>query len=331
MMPMQALPLDKRNIFSSRNIDAVRSHLCGALRPHDVWLTDRDNPLNFSHNQAKLKNVTINAIYYGSEVSIKAPETEEAFIVKLTLQGGGTAWQGGTAQNFCAGSIYIFNPTRPMTCRLSPDNCQLTLRLPRDIVDQFLKDEMSRNLKDPVEFVDSPFCLSKDIPGLKSFLEGICADLSSPNPSFERRQVAHQAEQLLLSMLLTHMPHNYSEIYERASACPAPYYIRRVEEYIHAHVREDITLQDMANVADTSIRSLQNGFRKYRDASPLEYLRNYRLDLARKDLSDCWSTGRTVTDVAIDLGFTHLSKFSKFYRERFGDMPSQTLLYGKAN
>jgi transcriptional regulator GlxA family with amidase domain len=48
-------------------------------------------------------------------------------------------------------------------------------------------------------------------------------------------------------------------------------------------------------------------------------------------LSECWRSGRTVTDVAIDLGFTHLSKFSKSYRERFGEMPSQTLLYGKAN
>jgi AraC-like DNA-binding protein len=329
--PMQTLPLATRNVFSSCDIGEVRSHLCTALRPHDVWLTNRDRPLSFSHNQAKLGQVTLNALYYGSEVSIRAPETEDAYIVKLTLAGSGRVWQGGDAQDFKTNSIYVFNPTRPMTCQLSSDNRQLTLRMSRDVINQFLRDELSCNLKDPVEFTDTPFDLCTDVPGLKAFLEGMCADLSAPVSGFGRRQVSHQAEQLLLTLLLTHMPHNYSEIYERASFSPAPHYIRRAEDYIRAHVREDISLQDMAIAAGTSIRSLQNGFRKYRSSSPMEYLRNYRLDLARKGLSECWRSGRTVTDVAIDLGFTHLSKFSKCYRERFGEMPSQTLLYGKAN
>ena len=54
------------------------------------------------------------------------------------------------------------------------------------------------------------------------------------------------------------------------------------------------------------------------------YLRNVRLDLARLRLSREGSAS-SVTDIALECGFTHLSKFAKAYKDRFGELPSQTL------
>jgi len=36
----------------------------------------------------------------------------------------------------------------------------------------------------------------------------------------------------------------------------------------------------------------------------------------------------SVTEVALSCGFNHLSKFAKSYRERFGELPSETLAQG---
>ena len=55
----------------------------------------------------------------------------------------------------------------------------------------------------------------------------------------------------------------------------------------------------------------------------MTYLKNVRLDLARMDLKNKNNT--TVTEIAMNCGFNHLSKFSIKYKERFGELPSETL------
>ncbi|MNT90626.1 transcriptional regulator EutR [compost metagenome] len=51
-------------------------------------------------------------------------------------------------------------------------------------------------------------------------------------------------------------------------------------------------------------------------------LRNRRLDAVRARLLE--QPGHCVTDTALEFGFGHLGRFSSYYRERFGELPSQT-------
>jgi AraC-like DNA-binding protein len=57
----------------------------------------------------------------------------------------------------------------------------------------------------------------------------------------------------------------------------------------------------------------------------MAYLRNVRLDLARFELKQKSSGSTSVTEVAMNCGFSHLSKFASAYKERFGELPSETL------
>jgi AraC-like DNA-binding protein len=50
-------------------------------------------------------------------------------------------------------------------------------------------------------------------------------------------------------------------------------------------------------------------------------LRQARLDAAHRCLRQ---GGQTVTEVAYAHGFEHLGRFSAYYRERFGELPSVT-------
>jgi transcriptional regulator GlxA family with amidase domain len=67
-----------------------------------------------------------------------------------------------------------------------------------------------------------------------------------------------------------------------------------------------------------SLRSLQAGFRQWRNATPNAYLRQVRLRLVREELlrSDKESN---VTTVALQHGFMHLGRFSAQYRAAFGE------------
>jgi len=61
---------------------------------------------------------------------------------------------------------------------------------------------------------------------------------------------------------------------------------------------------------------------RYRNMTPMEHLRNVRLDRAR----DLLMSGNVqVADAASDCGFSHQGRFASRYRARFGESPSITL------
>jgi transcriptional regulator GlxA family with amidase domain len=90
---------------------------------------------------------------------------------------------------------------------------------------------------------------------------------------------------------------------------------------------EAITLQDVADNVGISLKTLHNGFQKYRQNSPKNFLKNLRLDLVQKDLIAAKQNDLniTVTQIALRWGFLHLSHFSESYYEKFGEYPSKTL------
>jgi len=108
----------------------------------------------------------------------------------------------------------------------------------------------------------------------------------------------------------------------------SPAYIRVADEFMEAYVREPITLLDIARAAGISIRTLQKGFQRYHGTTPMAALRNRRLLLSREELLRADPCNRNVTAVAMDCGFTHLSKFASLFKARFGECPSETLKRG---
>ncbi|MBC3194481.1 AraC family transcriptional regulator [Pseudonocardia sp. C8] len=79
---------------------------------------------------------------------------------------------------------------------------------------------------------------------------------------------------------------------------------------------------DMAAVAGTSVRRLQEGFREWMGCSPTEYLVDVRLQHARAELDA--GRGASVSEVAARWGFSSASRFAAAYRRRYGCAPSQS-------
>jgi transcriptional regulator GlxA family with amidase domain len=74
------------------------------------------------------------------------------------------------------------------------------------------------------------------------------------------------------------------------------------------------------------VRSLQAGFRKFKETTPAAYLRRIRLEAVHAELS--LSENRLpVREVALKWGFTQMGRFAAQYRARFGHYPSETLMW----
>lgn len=87
-----------------------------------------------------------------------------------------------------------------------------------------------------------------------------------------------------------------------------------------------MTLADIAAATGTTGRAVQVAFRRHLDTTPMGYLRRVRLDGAHRDLRNADPTmGVTVAAIAARWGFSHLPRFTSFYQEQYGTLPSQTL------
>jgi AraC-like DNA-binding protein len=100
---------------------------------------------------------------------------------------------------------------------------------------------------------------------------------------------------------------------------------RRAQEYIEEHYPGTIRMEDVCGYTGVSLRTLQRSFAEYFQVSPSEFIRARRLHAARQGLLAADSSHRTVSQIAIDNGFTHLGRFSVEYREHFGESPRATL------
>ena len=100
--------------------------------------------------------------------------------------------------------------------------------------------------------------------------------------------------------------------------------LEAMEDYMRARLAAPIALADLARVAGVSVRTLHTLCQKHRGVSPMDLLRALRLDAVRARLMR--EPGAAVTEAALTYGFGHLGRFSAYYRERFGELPSQTAL-----
>jgi len=100
-----------------------------------------------------------------------------------------------------------------------------------------------------------------------------------------------------------------------------PYFLKRADAYIAERMHEALPTRELAGHCGVSLRTLEKAFGDFRGLTPVAYIRNVRLDHARRALAD----GKgNVTDVAARFGFRSSTTFAIEYRKRFGIAPRDT-------
>lgn len=104
--------------------------------------------------------------------------------------------------------------------------------------------------------------------------------------------------------------------------------VQRVKEVVGDCPEENFGMVELAAKAGVSPRSLQQSFLRYAGIPPIVWLRNRRLNAARRDLLGAAESGVTVAEVAMKWSFWHLGRFSQSYHALFGEYPKTTVKQG---
>jgi len=94
-------------------------------------------------------------------------------------------------------------------------------------------------------------------------------------------------------------------------------------DHIRSNIGSPMSITEMEKLTGLTGRALNYAFRARFNSSPQEWQRNFLLDHARRLLKRADYTG-SFKALAFELGFSSPSSFAAYYRQRFGERPSDT-------
>jgi transcriptional regulator GlxA family with amidase domain len=133
----------------------------------------------------------------------------------------------------------------------------------------------------------------------------------------------------ILRLIFLNFRHGLSNRVRRYHMDATSRQIMEAVDFMRANMHQPLTLSEVAEATGISVRSLQYGFRRFRNTTPLAYLREIRLEAAQAELSSPLNM-LSITDVALKWGFTHMGHFAARYRAAYGETPSETARIGRA-
>lgn len=123
------------------------------------------------------------------------------------------------------------------------------------------------------------------------------------------------------TLILHNWPHNLGQtLCSRPLQSPV---LQKARQWLLAHIREETDIEVLASLCGVCSRTLYNLVRRETGMTPSEYVRALKIEQVYQML--CQGQHRSVTDIAVEYGFTNLGRFARQYRQQIGELPSATL------
>lgn len=119
----------------------------------------------------------------------------------------------------------------------------------------------------------------------------------------------------LIQTMTLHLLKNYSNaasVRENINGGLSGYRLRRVQEFINANLEEDLSLAQLAEVADLSQFHFARAFRKSTGQTPQHYLMEQRIERAKQLLSQ---DDLPIVEISLRTGFKNQSHFTTLFRK----------------
>ena len=101
--------------------------------------------------------------------------------------------------------------------------------------------------------------------------------------------------------------------------------MEHAERLVLADLRAPVKIAALCRELAIGERVLRDAFYRIRGLPPYQCLQMLRLSEVRRALMSAGGQSVTVTEIATNLGFVELGRFSVEYRKMFGESPSETL------
>lgn len=247
-----------------------------------------------------------------------------ALILDLAGRGLGVHRTAGESVDVSPQFAFVQSPLQEVEVSTTPGYEALFLRFSREAVVGELQKMLGRETHSPLLF--SPALRLESAAGQR--IRVLCNELRRALCSTDLRNLGdsipvRKLEDDIITLLLQAQAHNYTRLLNRQHGA-GRYQLDTAEQFMCANAHLPLSLGDICQAAGVNARTLQHSFRRKRGCTPMQFLRNVRMQEVRLGLMQP-TEATSVSDEASRWGFLHFGRFSGGYRHRFGELPSETL------
>lgn len=304
---------------------------CGRVgqvfRPHRMGVLGASQRLSAQMDHLPLARLSFNRLSYGASVSINSEPMNDFVMVFMPLSGV-VEIRSGTQRVACTPQqAAVVSSTQPLHMHWRADADVFILRLARRAIEDACLEQVGHQPSHPIEFDLAIDPHAPTFGSWRSLLGFLLGSADFTRMAAAQPLMAAQVERLVASTLLFGHRHSHSAALAAAAGDGAPSFVRRAEDVMAAHAHTPLGIDELARLAGVSVRNLHEGFRRYRDTTPMVASKHMRLNQVRAELLAAARNGAvaTVAEVARAHGFLHLGHFARSYLERFQERPSDTL------
>jgi len=318
-------PSTRHRLVASSDWDQVQHWCRQVYMPYDAAPVGRIRQPDSVLDAIRIGQLTLSRFSYGIPVHLTAFSAEAGTgIVLTTLRGAIRHWSGGrTFSDTGVGEAFLVDNSRsPYWLDADPDHLQVNLTFRHDAM-AALHERWFGQPADERMWAH-PFRFGGAQSSWIGLLTYVCRCITEMPDAVEQGPLGRHLEETICLHLLT--------LWRQQLQCPqaptlhglAPRHVLAAEQHLREHARDAPTLSELARVAGVSVRTLNAAFREFRRCTPMQAMREARLNGVRAELLTA-AQGTSVREVAEGWGYANLGQFAANYRRRFGELPSATL------
>ena len=308
--------------LATKDLDEAREHVGRLWERHQSRLR-RGRTYGLRWYQADLRRTSLSYVHSSSAVHLECGPVSKHF--RLTMPEEGRVYHcvdGRTIEATPERGV-LYAPGQELELEIEPFR-SLLFTIDADLVERAARQRFDRLPVAGTWLNSMPLDLAA-AAALRSLCRWLGHELDRPDtPLLTTPRVASSFERTVLTLFLECLAASPAFAEARCPEELSATHLRLIEDWIDAHFLETVGVEDMARVAGIGVRAVQALFRRLRGCTPTEALVQRRLAYARQRLVAA-DTETTVTNVAFDCGFFHLSRFAARYAQSYGERPSETL------
>lgn len=320
------LPLQDHEILNTASVSAAKERVGSVYCDHQLVPLSSTNRTNFHacHHYAPIDKVSVNFMTYSAKVLINPGYLKDFYLLQLPLQGCADIETGPSKFLSTPTKASLISPSEETRMVWDEGCAKLLVQIKRSALEQQLSKLAQCEIHKPLVFKPEMPIANPKVNSWWRFIQFLIADIDSGCfydwGTIEKTSM----ESTLITNLLYAIPHNYSTVLENATGAIAPKQVKVAEAFMLENLGTAITIDDLVEVTGVSARSLFDSFKRFRGMTPMKRFLQLKLQQVRIDLQQ-HNQETTVTNILTKYGITQQGRFAAYYKNTFGETPSQTL------
>lgn len=320
---------------SLADIDEARVLGAEVYYPHTVGVIAAGDPFCMRLSVRTFGPITVGMLQYDAPVRITTGPLEDGYQINVPTAGPIQMAFGADRMVATPSLAAVHSPELPTSIVGLGSQSMMGVKIARAAMDRALERLLGHRLVAPLTLHQSLVLdhgPGVDLWRVLSLLGDQLRDVDAARSEddvgaslFDFSPFAESLAQSVITGLLYAQPHNYTDELSRPATMGGPAAIRAAITYIEERAGEPIAVSDIAEHVGLGVRSLQQGFGKHVESTPMAYLRHVRLRGTHQALVEGDPSTTSVATIASGWGFFHLGRFAGQYRDAFGEAPSDTL------